>query len=175
MSRTVISKQQWYGLSLHSQRIQSVTPVKHLIPSISAAALSLVSLSLASCAGPEPTSKTGADAPIQSRQVIGDWNDLQPAADLGASRGRVAPLNESTGTIEDGRKTMTFTFLASDDRQFVLIATQTTRGSGETAPGPIDLLVRGNPYRDAARERAILDGAASRLKQLAGKDWAPIR
>ena len=144
--------------------------MKHLIPSIALAALCL-----ASCAGREPTSKTGADAPIQSRQVVGDWNDLQPAADLGATRGRVAPLNEATGVLEDGRKTMTFTFLANDDRQFVLIATQAARGSGESTSGPIDLLVRGNPYRDAARERAILDGAASRLKQLAGKDWAPIR
>ena len=190
MSRTVISKPHRTGPARTATIVYSAHAVKHLIQRRSTTvrlasrargipasiiAILLAGLPLASCAGPEPTSKTGPNAPIQSTLVTGDWDDVQVAADLGATRGRVAPLNEIAGKLEDGRKTMTFVLLATDDRQFLLIATQAEPGSGETKSGPIDLVVRGNPYRDAAREKAILDGAASRLKQLAGKDWAPIR
>jgi hypothetical protein len=132
-------------------------------------------LTMASCA-PEPTLAAGSprSSAVVSQQVVGDWNDVDVACGQGGAEARVASLGSTDSTLADGRKVTVWRFLASDDRQFELTATQASVGAGEAASGPIILTAKGEPYRDVERERALVRGASKRLRQLAGREWAPI-
>ena len=90
-------------------------------------------------------------------------------------RAQVALLMSSPSMLPDRRRVIRYRLLASDDRQYVLIATQAAAIDGVDASGLIDLVARGTPDRDLRVERILVRETARRLKHLAGREWAPIR
>ncbi|MFZ4431551.1 MAG: hypothetical protein ACOYPS_14510, partial [Phycisphaerales bacterium] len=90
-------------------------------------------------------------------------------------RAQVALLMSTPSMLPDRRRVIRYRLLASDDRQYVLIATQAKAIDGVDASGLIDLVARGTPDRDLRVERILVRETARRLKHLAGREWAPIR
>lgn len=130
---------------------------------------------LAACASsglPEPVDP---DAPAPAETVKGDWNDVDAAVEVACMRAHVALLTSSPATLPDRRRSIRYRFLANDDRQYVLIATQAAPIDGADASGLIDLVARGTPDRDLRVERILVRETARRLEHLAGREWAPIR
>lgn len=107
--------------------------------------------------------------------VIGDWNDVDAAVDVAATRAELAPLSDHTLRHTDGTREKRFVLLAADDARAVLRARQATPGAGEAGPGPIEFEAMISPRRDVAREKRLLSAAASRMRDLAGREWAPLR
>lgn len=104
----------------------------------------------------------------------GDWNDLDAAITSGAKAAELAILERNYSQSPGGERHFSATFLASDDRTFTLEASETSRSKDPATPSRISLTTRGVPSRDLEREERLLEGTAERLKDLAGKDWAPI-
>lgn len=128
----------------------------------------------AGCAKYEATRIANVDARPASGEVVADWNDLDAAIDVGARGAELAPLGRVDETPAKGRRRAKFSFVSSDDRTVELVVTQSRVGAGDTSPGLLVLEATGHPFRDAARERELLDGVVKRLKALAGREWAPL-
>ncbi|MBX3410903.1 MAG: hypothetical protein KF859_13590 [Phycisphaeraceae bacterium] len=107
--------------------------------------------------------------------VIGDWNDVDAAVDVAASRAELAPLSEQSTRLRDGTREKRYVLLAADDARALLTVRQGVAGAGEQGPGPIEFEAVMSPRRDEAREKRLLSAAASRLRDLAGREWAPLR
>ena len=130
---------------------------------------------LASCASSQRPEPVDADAPAPAATVRADWNDVDAAVEVACMRANVALLMSAPSITPDRRRSIRYRFLASDDRQYVLVATQAAPINGVDASGMIDLVARGTPDRDLRVERILVRETARRLEHLAGREWAPIR
>ena len=130
---------------------------------------------LGACAASQRPEPVDSDAPAPARTVRGDWNDIDAAVEVASMRAQVALLMSSPSILPDRRRVVRYRLLASDDRQYVLIATQAAAIDGVDASGLIDLVARGTPDRDLRVERILVRETARRLEHLAGREWAPIR
>jgi len=130
---------------------------------------------LAACATSQRPESVDPNAPAPAETVRGDWNDVDAAVEVASMRAQVALLMSSPPMLPDRRRVIRYRLLASDDRQYVLIATQAAAIDGVDASGLIDLVARGTPDRDLRVERILVRETARRLKHLAGREWAPIR
>lgn len=75
----------------------------------------------------------------------------------------------SRDELENGAIRFTLITATDEDGTF----TATPLGPITREPMPIRLECRIGAVGDPARERRLIDAAAHRLRQLAGKDWAP--
>ncbi len=130
---------------------------------------------LASCDSSQRPEPVEADAPAPAATVRADWNDVDAAVEVACMRAQVALLMSSPSLLPDRRRSIRYRLLASDDRQYVLVATQAAPIQGVDPSGLIDLVARGTPDRDLRVERMLVRETARRLEHLAGRDWAPIR
>lgn len=138
-------------------------------------ALLAASTLLASCASSQRPEPVDADAPAPAATVRADWNDVDAAVEVACMRANVALLMSEPSITPDRRRSIRYRFLASDDRQYVLVATQAAPVNGVDASGMIELVARGTPDRDLRVERILVRETARRLEHLAGREWAPIR
>lgn len=100
-------------------------------------------------------------------EVRADWNDLDAAMQLVVTKAECATVarDELDGGV------IRFTLITSTDEDGTLTATPLAPITRESMP--IRLECRFGPSGDPSRERLLLDALARRLRQLAGKDWAP--
>ena len=130
---------------------------------------------LAACATSQRPEPVDPDAPAPTETVRGDWSDVDASVEVACMRAQVALLMSTPSMLPDRRRVIRYRLLASDDRQYLLIATQGKAIAGVDASGLIDLVARGTPDRDLRVERILVRETARRLEHLAGREWAPIR
>jgi hypothetical protein len=99
--------------------------------------------------------------------VQGDWNDVTASVYAAIRDQEVAMLSElrSEGRIE-------FEFMTAQDEPVTLVAVRTGEGDEGVT---ITLTSRFGHFGDPMRERKFMERVASRLRDLAGVDYRPIR
>ncbi|MBL9001312.1 MAG: hypothetical protein JNK25_09270 [Phycisphaerae bacterium] len=134
----------------------------------------LMAIGLVSCGPAKLAVDPGITGDPPGLTVRADWNDVNAAAQVAGARVELAMLSLGNGPTEDGRAERRFVFLATDDTEFDLRARQAEPGAGKVIPGPIVLNAQARPKRDRDRESRLLSAMADRLRDLAGKEWAPL-
>lgn len=96
--------------------------------------------------------------------VRGDWNDAEAAAIVAAGQNELAIL------------------MVAPQGDAMLVVDMTTVGDDPVRltarradPDTIELEARVGRFGDPVRERALLQSVAKRLRDLSGRDWAPVR
>lgn len=102
-------------------------------------------------------------------EARGDWNDLDAAMEVAASK-----VESAVVTREDLPGGVSrFTLVTSTDEDGWLRATALAPITPATLP--MRLEARFGATGDSARESRLLEALRARLEQLAGKDWAPMQ
>lgn len=96
--------------------------------------------------------------------VRGDWDDAEAAAIVAAGQNELAILM----VAPEGDATLVVDLTTVQDEPVRLTARH-------AEPGMIEMEARVSRFGDPGRERALLRSMAKRLRDLAGRDWAPKR
>lgn len=99
--------------------------------------------------------------------MVGDWDDIGPAALVAASQCQMA-IVAWPETVPGKVREMELVTIR-DEPAHLRFET-----SGVADPRTIDALCKVGTYGDRDMERQLLDSVRSRLAQLKGKDWAPV-
>ena len=105
--------------------------------------------------------------------VSGDWDDIYPAALVSADVVEGAILRHDTGTGEAGQPWLRVRLITIDDEQGEILAERV--GAPGPDSGPIRLTARIGTFGNPAREERLVRAVGDRLRELAGKDWAPVK
>lgn len=126
------------------------------------------------CAGgPPPISKDVVEAPdgAASMTVWGDWDDLNASIGSGFTVAESAVLDT---TSSDDRRT--WSVITIDNYAGLVTATRdTTAARDDRGCERITVTAKLDGDKGNSRAAMIVSGAAARLKQLAGVEWAPRR
>jgi len=114
----------------------------------------------------EPAAGGGKTAVVQ-----GDWDDLYAAASVSMTPIQAAILGQEHGGQDDRRERLTLTTV--DDEPGELIAERLDPIS--EGPGSIRLTARIGLFGNPAREERLIRAVGERLRELAARDWAPVR
>jgi hypothetical protein len=105
--------------------------------------------------------------------VDGEWQDLYPSALVSVDVIEAAVLGHETGKDEDGRDWERVRVVTIDDEKGELFAERLT--STEDGAGPIRLTARIGLFGNPEREERLVRAVADRLRELKGREWAPIK
>ncbi|MFA6046217.1 MAG: hypothetical protein WC718_14635 [Phycisphaerales bacterium] len=100
-------------------------------------------------------------------QMVGDWEDVGPAALVAASQCEMAIVRWPE-TVPGSVREMELVTTGDEPAELRFEA------ASSTDPRPMEVLCKVGTYGDVARERDLLDRVSHRLEQLKGKDWAPV-
>ncbi len=102
--------------------------------------------------------------------ATGDWNDIDAAVLVGASRAEMA-IVEAKGKPESDRREYVLT-TARDEPALLVVVRERAVESGGVVRVRLEATV--GRFGDSARERTLMEAVAARLKELAGVDYAPL-
>lgn len=135
--------------------------------------------SLAGCSADSPRVEMSADGPA-TVTLVADWNDIDAAVDVGASKAEMAVVSRNKGptwgNVGGDRERRTFVLKTVGDEPAWL---EITRGPGQDATdeavtmtlhAKVGRLEGGEPEK----EQRLLRAVAHRLGQLKGRDWYPL-
>ena len=100
-------------------------------------------------------------------EIRADWNDVDAAMQLIVTKAECATVDRDE--VEGGA--IRYTLITATDEDGSLSATPLAPITRETMPIRLECQI--GPRGDPSRERRLLDALSHRLRQLAGKDWAP--
>jgi hypothetical protein len=119
-------------------------------------------LALGGCAAPAPVNSGPEESFLM---LVADWDDVEPAAIVAASRAELAIVGTRAGDQE-----ITFQLRTLEGEPGTLRAVRRSLA----ASGPIHLSANIGLFRELESERRLLQAMAKRLRQLAGVDYAPL-
>lgn len=124
------------------------------------------------CSEPAPPSGPGSGylGTLSTSGTAGDWNDIDAAVLVGASVAEMAVV-EAKGAPESDRREYVLTTVREEPALLVVVK---ERGGESGGVARVRLEATVGRYGERARERALMDAVASRLKDLAGVDYAPL-
>lgn len=122
---------------------------------------------MAGCAsvGPAGFSTTPDESPSRAT-LLGDWNDLEAALIVAASKAEMAVMLVSAAGESEFRAQLT---TVTDEK----VSLAVSRVVNE--PERLEASCRVGHFGDAEAERRLLGHLARRLAQLRGREWAPVR
>jgi hypothetical protein len=104
-------------------------------------------------------------------EVVADWEDVEPAMEAAVRQAEMAIVDQSIGARE---KSFELRTVAAQPAH--LVATLMSDGPAQrNVSVPIRLEAFVGPFGDAEAERALLQAVVARLRQLRGREWAPLR
>jgi hypothetical protein len=133
---------------------------------------------LAACSIPAKLTGTWIDvapAPGGGRTAVvnGDWDDVYASALVSADVVEGAVLGRESGTGADGLPWARVRILTIDDETGEIVAERI--GPPSRSPGPIRLTARIGTFGNPSREERLIRAVGDRLRELAGREWAPVR
>lgn len=129
---------------------------------------------LSACAGADRYSSSPSFSTGETLLTTGDWNDLEAAARVGAEQCQIAIANVESPTPDR----VVFSLATPTDEHGTLSARRRTGAAdnaGSDGPTAIELHASIGLFGDSAQEKKLLRAVESRLSDLNGVDWAPIR
>ncbi|MCC6678679.1 MAG: hypothetical protein IT436_16220 [Phycisphaerales bacterium] len=133
------------------------------------AALAIASIAAGCGSTPAPAPRADATATSPtSITVRGDWDDVGPALEVALSRAQMAILTQT----ENGPDRLRYDLLTIASDPATLTATRAPGAGNDLID--IQLEARVGHFGDPQRELDLLTPLAARLRQLAGKDFAPV-
>ncbi len=130
----------------------------------------MLAVALAGCGADFVQSRPSRTPPLSARAVA-DWDDLDAAVEVAAAKAELAVVSRRDERDGSARVEL----VSATDEPALLVA----RPAHGYSPGPrpilIDLSLGVGRFGDSTRERIFLDAVKSRLEQLAGVDWAPLK
>jgi len=105
--------------------------------------------------------------------ALADWNDVDSAVLVGASRVEMALVGDLPVAASNTGMVRRFALQTAGDEPVTLtVSRQTVDDSG---PAPMELSAKVGRLGSPAREQALLKAVRDRLEQLAGVDHSPIK
>lgn len=123
---------------------------------------------LGACAGGPGFPERGGSSQGSARVVVGDWDDVDAAVDLACSVSQTAIVSR---TIEGAERR--YELLVLGDEPGWVVARQIERD--QAGADEITLRACLGAYGEPAWEEQFLDATQRRLRELHGRDAAPIR
>lgn len=132
--------------------------------------LFLLAIGTAAWGGCESAPPVQASEGGAARVVVwGDWDDVEPAAIVGASEAEMAILNQE----EPRPGERLFRLVTVLDQPAVLRAVRQSEG-GAGGAEPIELSAEVGRFGDRAQAARLVRATAERLEDLAGVDYRPL-